>query len=408
MPEVIHRVDGDDSSLVVTKSTGDFRLSKEIGICQPGIRFPSDYFSYSQDDLRAIGLPDYVVDRHTPVTHRSLEWFHGEGDTKGPGIYERNFASPDDTYEEMAYIAITRLKQQFRPSPGVVINGKDGRNSGIVMANFTMPQVGEFTGDYKDRAKRPDVERQLEVLERIAAESNLKAFGKDSIENAACAGFAGGVLKAEEMLEQNPDLANIVILTNERFSDISNFEDTKIAGDTSVLFGDFATASVLTREKISGLKLLGGRRVHNYSQKDVNTLGIGEDGKFYMQGKRTFMAAVKEMSGGVTELLGELNKGVKKPISVDKVLAHQANARILEAIADKLKILLPIYVRGANTSASTIPRLIHAMEDPELRKLVAEATGCSIEDLDMALGQIIAMTAIGAGVHVNTAMFEVV
>ena len=75
-----------------------------------------------------------------------------------------------------------------------------------------------------------------------------------------------------------------------------------------------------------------------------------------MKGKEVYVHAVNKMSDSILELL-EKNSITKKEVSY--IIAHQANARILEAVSKKLEMPLEKFIvtidKHANTSAASIP-----------------------------------------------------
>jgi 3-oxoacyl-[acyl-carrier-protein] synthase-3 len=101
-----------------------------------------------------------------------------------------------------------------------------------------------------------------------------------------------------------------------------------------------------------------------------------------MEGNKVFKLAVKSMYSSCDLLLKRNNLDVK---SIDWLLTHQANLRIIDALGKKMKIdkdkVIINIEKYANTSAATIPiALDEAIRSGKIRK-----------------GDIILMSSFGAG-----------
>ena len=143
---------------------------------------------------------------------------------------------------------------------------------------------------------------------------------------------------------------------------------------TCVLFGDGAGAAVLRRtEKDPPTGILSSHIYSDGTQTDLLIVpgGIGRtsftyegiDDKLYclkMSGPSTFKVAVKRMSEVSLEAL-EANNLSRDDVGL--VVPHQANQRIIEAVATKLKIPIDRFFinidRYGNTGAASIPIAMH-------------------------------------------------
>ena len=181
--------------------------------------------------------------------------------------------------------------------------------------------------------------------------------------NAACAGFSYGLATATAYVEAG--MADTILLVGaEIFSRILDFSDRT----TSILFGDGAGAAIVQasdRPGIQGTVLgadgeaadllmmpAGGTR-HPASAETV----AARDHSIRMpKGREVFKRAVTEMASACRELL---EKSGHAPADVDVLIPHQANARIMTAVADRLGVaeersVLDVAEVG-NTSAASIP-----------------------------------------------------
>ena len=187
--------------------------------------------------------------------------------------------------------------------------------------------------------------------------------------SAVCSGFVFGLSIAEQYLKSGR-YRHILLIGSETNSRIVDWRDRS----TCILFGDGAGAMVL--KAIEGTGQKGILSSHIYSDGDKSDLievpgGIGrtgvsrkelDAGKYFikMSGNATFKIAVKLMSEVSMEAL-EYN-GLKKN-DVDLMVPHQANKRIIDAVAEKLKfppekVFINIGKVG-NTSAASIPIAVH-------------------------------------------------
>jgi 3-oxoacyl-[acyl-carrier-protein] synthase-3 len=111
-----------------------------------------------------------------------------------------------------------------------------------------------------------------------------------------------------------------------------------------------------------------------------------------MEGREVFKFAVTRLPRSVKAVC---DKAKVAPSDIDWFVAHQANQRINEAVADKLKLPLEKFPsnidRFGNTSAATIPILLDEMRrDGRLRE-----------------GQLICLMALGAGFHWGSVLVRV-
>ena len=180
---------------------------------------------------------------------------------------------------------------------------------------------------------------------------------------AACAGFSYGLSTATAFVTSG--MADTVLLIGaEVFSRILDFTDR----GTCILFGDGAGATLVQasdRHGIIGTKLGadgtaaeilwvpgGGSR----EPASHETVDAGRHHIAMPNGREVFKRAVTEMSAACRELLDKSGFG---PEDVDLLIPHQANARIMAAVAERLRIpadraVIDVAEVG-NTSAASIP-----------------------------------------------------
>jgi len=181
--------------------------------------------------------------------------------------------------------------------------------------------------------------------------------------NAACAGFSYALATATGFVEGG--MADTVLLIGaEVFSRILDFTDRQ----TCVLFGDGAGAAVVQASDRPGIEgtVLGADGTAtdilimpgggSREPATPETVAAGRHRIFMPGGREVFKRAVTEMAASSREVL---EKNGHTTEDVDLLIPHQANARIMMAVADRLhippeKAVIDVAEVG-NTSAASIP-----------------------------------------------------
>lgn len=199
---------------------------------------------------------------------------------------------------------------------------------------------------------------------------------------AVCSGFLYAVTVADSMIRSGAAQKALVI-GSETFSRILDWEDRT----TCVLFGDGAGAIVLGAEEsadgargILASKLHADGRHNQLLYVDGGPSTTKTVGKLRMKGQEVFRHAVVNLASVLTEVMEIAGLGTDK---IDWLIPHQANARILDATARKLKLspdrVVMTVDRHANTSAASVPLALDlAMRDGRIQSgdlLVLEAMG---------------------------------
>lgn len=169
---------------------------------------------------------------------------------------------------------------------------------------------------------------------------------------AVCAGFIFAMTTAKQYIE-NGSAKKILIVCSETISRIVNWQDR----GSAILFGDGAGAVILSAEDSPGLihsKIFSDGQYLEMLKTSDNY--IDELGKIEMSGNEVFKIAVKKLSNLAEQSLLEANLSSE---DIDWLVPHQANIRIIQAIAKKInmpmeKVILTINKHG-NTSAASIP-----------------------------------------------------
>jgi 3-oxoacyl-[acyl-carrier-protein] synthase-3 len=209
--------------------------------------------------------------------------------------------------------------------------------------------------------------------------------------NAACSGFIFGLATADQFIRSGQVKTSLVI-GSDVLSSITNWSDR----GSCILFGDGAGAAVVEQTDVhSPRRILSS---HLGSDGDLwelfhvpaggSNLEVTPDAysknlhKMNMKGKEIFKSAVRTLADYA---LIAIESNQLKPEDIDWVIPHQANLRIIEAVAKRLelpmsKVLVNID-RFGNTSSATVPTAMdEAIRDGRIKK-----------------GQLILLDVFGAG-----------
>jgi len=182
--------------------------------------------------------------------------------------------------------------------------------------------------------------------------------------NAACSGFLYGLEVAKAMLDSG-NYQNALVIGVEKLTSFTDYEDR----GTCILFGDGAGAAVLSRIDEPGFGILGCRLGADGSNASLIQIPAGgsavpasvesvqnRDHFLKMNGKEVFKLAVRAMGNAGLSILSEHNVD---PSQLKCLIPHQANIRIIDALARSLEISMDtIFVniqKYGNTSAASIP-----------------------------------------------------
>ncbi len=273
------------------------------------------------------------------LTNRDLEAMVDTSDewiTSRSGIKERRISSKDETCSFLSTKAAEKALQMAEIAP----------------AEVDMIIVCTLTPDMLMPTAACLVQKNLGAAKAVAFDLS-----------AACSGFLYGLAVADSFVKNRKDM-KILVIGAEVLSCRVNWKDR----NTCVLFGDGAGAVVVTGS--NGKRGILSNHLHADGSlwKLLHIPGGGcltqpsrhmvDNGMQYihMQGKDVFRLAIKAMEESTREAL-EFNK--LSADDIDLYIPHQANIRIINGIAERLKIPMEkVFVniqRYGNTSAATIP-----------------------------------------------------
>ena len=197
---------------------------------------------------------------------------------------------------------------------------------------------------------------------------------------AACSGFVVGLVTAFQFI-RNGSYTNILVIGADVLSKWVDWSDRS----TCILFGDAAGAVILQSCDLCFNSILNFHLKTDGRYSDYLSIAYREkfnphpvlqlyQGSFHyisMNGKEVYKFAVLQVPLSILSCLNEINLSIK---DVDWLLLHQANERILTAVADKLLIssdkIISNLGKYGNTSAASIPLALH--ETVETNKIVSD------------------------------------
>jgi 3-oxoacyl-[acyl-carrier-protein] synthase III len=185
---------------------------------------------------------------------------------------------------------------------------------------------------------------------------------------AACAGFVYGVTIARGLVVAS-GMNRVLVIAGDALTSLIDYKDRS----TCVLFGDGAGAAVVGLSDAGGIE--GVQWGADGSEADLIYYGpkAGEEESengLRMYGKGTFRLGVERMAESAREVCAEAGWALE---DVDLLVPHQANLRIIEAVAKRLDLPMSRVVinidRYGNTSGASIPiALAEAVESGRVRQ----------------------------------------
>ena len=234
------------------------------------------------------------------------------------------------------------------------------------------------------------------VLQKKLGARQIMAFDL----SAACSGFVYGLSVGDQFIRTGM-FKHILLIGAEVLHRYVNYKER----ETCILFGDGAGAAILSRAESDKDGAILSSHLHSDGNLgDLFVLPAGGSAMPFtqevldkemqyvkMKGKEIFKNAVRTMSNCCQEAL-DANHMAKDQI--DWLIPHQANARILSAVAHHFgipeeKVIMTVDETG-NTSAATIPI----------------ALDIAVRDGRIKRGQHVLLTAFGAGLTSGSVMLR--
>lgn len=273
------------------------------------------------------------------------------------GIRERHVAAKDEKTSDLAANAAKAALA----------------NAGLTAADIDLIVLATSTPDLTFPASATTVQAALGITRGAAFDLQ-----------AVCSGFVFAMATADQYLRSG-DFKCALVIGAETFSRLLDWEDRT----TCVLFGDGAGAVVLERTEQPGTredrgilvsKLRSDGRHKEKLYVDGGPGSTGTVGHLRMEGKEVFRHAV----GMITDVIEDAYAATGYTSEdIDWFVPHQANLRIIDGSAKKLKIapnkVVVTVDKHGNTSAASIPlALSTAVHDGRIKKgdlVLLEAMG---------------------------------
>ena len=279
-------------------------------------------------------VPEQIVTNEdlSKIVETSDEWISSRS-----GIKERRVAK-EETTTSLAILAGKRALE----------------NAGIASEEIEVIIVATCTPDYFFPNTACQVQEAIGAKHAVAFDLS-----------AACSGFLFALSTAQAYIKGGI-YQKALIIGAETMSKMIDWSDRS----TCVLFGDGAGAAVVSAEETGVLELVqksdgAGKGVLSCKARETRNLLNHESetkGYLYMEGQPVFKFAVKTVPECVEEVL---KKAEVKKEEIRYYILHQANSRIIQSVAKRLKepeekfpMNLSLY---GNTSAASIPILLDEM-----------------------------------------------
>ena len=251
------------------------------------------------------------------------------------GIAERRVADPETSLPDMAIEAGNAALKDAGFDPA----GLDA----VIVANCTMPN--------------PIPNAAAQVATGVGA-NGVGAFDL----NAACAGFCYALGVASDMIRAG-SAENVLVIGAEKLSDWIDWDDRS----TCIIFAD-AAGSALVGPAASDDEVGVGPVSWGSAGDVASTIRILSEStnKLHQEGQAVFRWATTAVAPVALEAI---SRAGLTPADIDVLIPHQANLRIVEAIAKKLRhkgaredmAVADDIVHSGNTSSASIPMALDHM-----------------------------------------------
>lgn len=298
-------------------------------------------------NVEIIGTGSYVPqrivtnDELSTIVETSDEWI-----STRTGISERRISLGENTSDLAAKAALEALKSAKL----------DAKDIDLIIIATTSPD------SY--------VPSTACIVQELIGATNAVCFDV----SAACTGFIFALNTAVQYIKTG-EYKNALVVGAEVLSKIMDWKDR----NTCVLFGDGSGAMVLRAGEEGIIKtymasdgVKGREFLHCFAAQNKNPFmdnSLDVKDKITMSGKDVFKFAVKVMASSIEKVLETTQNSIE---DIDYIVPHQANIRIIEFVAKKLKIDMNKFFvnlnKYGNTSGASIPLALDEMNKQGLLK----------------------------------------
>lgn len=304
------------------------------------------------------------------------------------GIRERRYAHEDQNASDLAAIAAEKALE----------------NSTIDKEELDYIIVAHNFGDIDYGSNRSDMLPGLAA--RVKHKIDIQNPGTSCYDVIfGCPGWVQGAIQANQMITMG-DARHVMVIGAETLSRIVDKHDRD-----AMIFADGAAATIFsgTQAPVEGGVLSQASRTD--AQAEVAYLAMGpsyhpekQNGARYikMEGRKIYEYALVNVADAIKSVMDKAGVGLS---DVSKILIHQANEKMDEAILKKLfKVckarkpmdeLMPMTIRTlGNSSVATIPTMLDLIR---LGKL---------ENHELNKGDVVVFASVGAGMHINAMVYK--
>jgi 3-oxoacyl-[acyl-carrier-protein] synthase-3 len=300
-------------------------------------------------------------------------------------IRERRYVEDDLTTSDMAYLAAEKA-----------LNGIDRESLDYII-------VGQNLGDVKKDNITPD------MVPTIAARVKHKLRIKNPYTVAfdipfGCPGWLQGMITADYYIKSG-DARKVMVIGAETLSRVSDPHDVDC-----MIYSDGAGATVMEASENDGGVLSHVTRSDTYDNAYLLTLGKSyrssrKSNELFikMQGHDIYKYAVRTVPQVVQQ---SLDKAGLTLSDVKKILIHQANQKMDEAILERLfklyktdnvpENIMPMTISWlGNSSVATLPTLLDLLQKGKLEN-----------HNRLQSGDIVVFASVGAGMNINSMVYK--
>lgn len=304
-------------------------------------------------------------------------------------IAERKYISDDLMTSDIAYFAALDAIQSANVD-------KEKLDYIIVANNF-----GDTTSDNRASVHVPSLASKVKYLLGI---KNPETVAYDI--TFGCPGWLQAVIQADYYLKSG-DAKSILVIGAEVLSRVSDPHDKDC-----MLYADGAGAIILeAKESEIPVGILAHKtRSDTFSHANLLNMGVSFNPDFdkkndlflKMNGRRLYQYALETVPSAIKGCLDKSNTGINQ---ISKVLIHQANGKMDDAILKRLYALynideapqnvMPMTIANlGNTSVATLPTLLDLIMKDKL------------EDHQINKGDLLVFASVGAGMNINALVYK--
>ena len=304
------------------------------------------------------------------------------------GITERRYILDD----EDSIPLMTAAAKATLANAGLAPNDLQG----IIVAH----NAGNMLQDNKGYHSIPNL---AALLKNALNVSSYQCFAYDIL--MGCPGWLQAIITAKQILADDDSCHNILVLGIEvasRFLDPHDLD--------SMILADGSGACVISRGDVAHVGILS-TATFSHALEDISCIYQGDSNSkdqnghafFKMNGRDVYKYATTWVPKVIKQALDKAGKSLE---DVDLFLFHQANAKLLSAIANNLAVLydnkdysfegkIPSTIEFlGNTSVATIPTMLDLIRKDKLK------------GYEINRGSLVVMASVGAGMHCNAVVYQ--